>query len=60
MRSAGRLAAAGRSDEDHELAVLDLEVEVVDGDDLAVLFQTWSNVTVAIGRFVPPLDSGHN
>ena len=26
-----RLAAAGRADEDHELAVLDLEVEVVHG-----------------------------
>ena len=28
----GRLAAPGRADEDHELPVLDAEVEVVDGD----------------------------
>ena len=28
---AGRLAAAGRPDQDQELAVLDLEVQVVDG-----------------------------
>ena len=27
-----RLAAAGRADEDHELAILDLDVEVVDGE----------------------------
>ena len=26
-----RLAAAGRADEDHELAVADLEIDVVDG-----------------------------
>ena len=30
----GRLAAARRSDEDEELAVLDLEIQVVDGDDV--------------------------
>ncbi len=33
---AGRLAAARRADEDHELAVADLEVQVVDRLDLAV------------------------
>ena len=33
---AGRLAAPGRSDQDHELAVPDLEVEVVDGDNVTV------------------------
>ncbi len=30
-----RLAAAGRPDEHHELAVLDRQVDVVDGDDAA-------------------------
>ena len=34
---AGRLAAARWSDQDHELAVADLEVEVLDGGDVAVL-----------------------
>ena len=32
---AGGLAAAGRADQDHELAVLDLEVEVLDGGEVA-------------------------
>ena len=31
----GRLAAPGRADEHHELAVLDVEAEVVDGPDAA-------------------------
>ena len=31
----GRLAAAGRSDQDEELAIIDLEVEVVHGEDVA-------------------------
>ena len=34
----GRLAAARRADEDQELLVLDLEVEIVDGDHIAVPF----------------------
>src|SRR5690606_19234341 len=33
----GRLAASGRTDEHHELAVLDLEVEVVHGFDAAAV-----------------------
>ena len=32
---AGRLAAARRTDEDHELAIADLEVEVLDGGEVA-------------------------
>ena len=32
---AGGLAAARRADEDHELGVANVEVEVVDGDDVA-------------------------
>ena len=31
-----RLAAAGGADEDHEVAVLDVEVDTLDGDELAV------------------------
>ena len=33
-----RLAAAGRTDQSHELPVLDFEREVIDGDDVAVGF----------------------
>jgi hypothetical protein len=33
---AGRLAAARRPDQDHELAVADLEIEVLDGLEIAV------------------------
>jgi hypothetical protein len=33
----GRLATAGRADQDEELAVLDLEVEIVHGDDLGAV-----------------------
>ena len=36
MRRAGGLAAAGRTDEDQELLVVDFEVQVVDGGDIAV------------------------
>ena len=32
---AGGLAAAGRPDENHELRVADVEIEVVNGDDVA-------------------------
>ena len=33
----GGLAATGWPDQDHELAIVDLKVEVVDGDDFAEL-----------------------
>jgi hypothetical protein len=36
---AGRLATAGRADQDHELAVLDLEVEVLHRREVAVLLR---------------------
>ena len=33
---ARRLPAAGRADQDHELAVADLEIEIVDGDHISI------------------------
>ena len=46
---AGRLAAAGWPDEDHELAVRDLEVEVVDREYVTV---TLGDVVERNGRHV--------
>ena len=45
----GGLPAAGRTDQDQELAVADLQVEVVDSSRLGPKrFVTWSKVTVAM------------
>ena len=58
----GGLAAAGRSDQDHELAVVDVEIELVDGGvigagiDASCVDETETVATphfLSTGRYVP-------